>query len=278
MVVPDARTACAIRWCSPPRISPASRARSRSAARRRSRRSPTAPRRFPRSTRSAAPATPTSPRPSGACSAPSASTWSPASRRSSSSPTRRANPDWVAMDLFSQAEHDELAQAILRHARRGAARRGRGERAAADRGDAAARRSSRRRSRSRGALDQGARPRRGLRDRRTASRRSTWSSRSPIPAALLPKIRHAGAIFMGHHASEALGDYCAGPNHVLPTGRTARFSSPLGVYDFQKRSSVLARLGAAARSARARRGDARARRRTGRARAERAAIACRAMR
>jgi len=59
------------------------------------------------------------------------------------------------------------------------------------------------------------------------------------PALLLPKIRHAGAIFMGHHASEALGDYCAGPNHVLPTGRTARFSSPLGVYDFQKRSSVL---------------------------------------
>ena len=59
------------------------------------------------------------------------------------------------------------------------------------------------------------------------------------PEALLPQIRHAGAIFMGHHASEALGDYCAGPNHVLPTGRTARFSSPLGVYDFQKRSSVL---------------------------------------
>jgi histidinol dehydrogenase len=59
------------------------------------------------------------------------------------------------------------------------------------------------------------------------------------PDALLPKIRHAGAIFVGHYASEALGDYCAGPNHVLPTGRTARFSSPLGVYDFQKRSSVL---------------------------------------
>ena len=59
------------------------------------------------------------------------------------------------------------------------------------------------------------------------------------PAALVPKIRHAGAIFMGHHASEALGDYCAGPNHVLPTGRTARFSSPLGVYDFQKRTSLL---------------------------------------
>ena len=60
------------------------------------------------------------------------------------------------------------------------------------------------------------------------------------PEMLLPMIRHAGAIFLGHYSSEALGDYCAGPNHVLPTGRTARFSSPLGVYDFQKRSSVLA--------------------------------------
>jgi histidinol dehydrogenase len=57
--------------------------------------------------------------------------------------------------------------------------------------------------------------------------------------ALLPKIRHAGAIFLGRYTSEALGDYCAGPNHVLPTSRTARFSSPLGVYDFQKRSSVI---------------------------------------
>ena len=66
--------------------------------------------------------------------------------------------------------------------------------------------------------------------------------------ALLPKIRHAGAIFVGRYASEALGDYCAGPNHVLPTSRTARFSSPLGVYDFQKRSSVIriSREGAAA--------------------------------
>ena len=73
------------------------------------------------------------------------------------------------------------------------------------------------------------------------------------PQALLPKIRHAGAIFLGNYTSEALGDYCAGPNHVLPTSRTARFSSPLGVYDFQKRSSVIcvskggaARLGAIA--------------------------------
>jgi histidinol dehydrogenase len=59
------------------------------------------------------------------------------------------------------------------------------------------------------------------------------------PDALLPRIRHAGAIFLGRESSEALGDYCAGPNHVLPTSRTARFSSPLGVYDFQKRSSVI---------------------------------------
>jgi histidinol dehydrogenase len=59
------------------------------------------------------------------------------------------------------------------------------------------------------------------------------------PAPLVEKIRHAGAIFIGHYASESLGDYCAGPNHVLPTSRSARFSSPLGVYDFQKRSSLI---------------------------------------
>jgi histidinol dehydrogenase len=59
------------------------------------------------------------------------------------------------------------------------------------------------------------------------------------PARWLKKIRHAGAIFLGPYSSEALGDYCAGPNHVLPTSRTARFSSPLGVYDFQKRSSII---------------------------------------
>jgi histidinol dehydrogenase len=59
------------------------------------------------------------------------------------------------------------------------------------------------------------------------------------PEALLPGIRHAGAIFMGTHTTESLGDYCAGPSHVLPTATTARFSSPLGVYDFQKRSSII---------------------------------------
>jgi len=59
------------------------------------------------------------------------------------------------------------------------------------------------------------------------------------PQQWLPKIKHAGAIFLGRHTSESLGDYCAGPNHVLPTSGTARFSSPLGVYDFQKRSSLI---------------------------------------
>ena len=59
------------------------------------------------------------------------------------------------------------------------------------------------------------------------------------PRALLPRLRHAGAIFLGRWSSEAIGDYCAGPNHVLPTSGTARFSSPLGVYDFQKRSSLI---------------------------------------
>ena len=59
------------------------------------------------------------------------------------------------------------------------------------------------------------------------------------PEQLLPEIRHAGAIFMGPYTSESLGDYCAGPNHVLPTSRSSRFFSPLGVYDFQKRSSVI---------------------------------------
>jgi histidinol dehydrogenase len=68
------------------------------------------------------------------------------------------------------------------------------------------------------------------------------------PQRWLEKIRHAGAVFMGRYASEALGDYCAGPNHVLPTARTARFSSPLGVYDFQKRTSLISVSAAGAQS------------------------------
>ena len=158
-----------------------------------------------------------------------------------------ANADWVAMDLFAQAEHDELAQAILVTPDARLHRRGRGERAAADSRRCRGARSSRRRSPIAARSSRCATSMKRARSR-TASRPSIWSSRSPIPRALLPKIRHAGAIFMGHHASEALGDYCAGPNHVLPTGRTARFSSPLGVYDFQKRSSVLDVSVAAARA------------------------------
>jgi len=79
-------------------------------------------------------------------------------------------------------------------------------------------------------------------------RARTHGDRHGDPQALLPKIRHAGAIFVGHYSSESLGDYCAGPNHVLPTVRTARFSSPLGVYDFVKRSNLI-NVSAAGRSA-----------------------------
>jgi histidinol dehydrogenase len=149
-----------------------------------------------------------------------------------------ANADWVAMDLFAQAEHDENAQAILvtpdaafleavaLSAQRQIAGMGRREIIAAS-------------FARRGALIK-------VRDLDHACAIANRVAPEHLelavdnPGALLPKIRHAGAIFMGHASSEALGDYCAGPNHVLPTGRTARFSSPLGVYDFQKRSSVLA--------------------------------------
>jgi histidinol dehydrogenase len=148
-----------------------------------------------------------------------------------------ANPDWVAMDLFSQAEHDEIAQAILLTPDRGLA----------DRVAESMRRQlpSMPRARiiaaslaARGALIT-------VRDLAEACAIANRIAPEHLelavadPQALLPAIRHAGAIFLGHHASEALGDYCAGPNHVLPTSRTARFASPLGVYDFQKRSSVI---------------------------------------
>jgi histidinol dehydrogenase len=147
------------------------------------------------------------------------------------------DPDWIAMDLFSQAEHDELAQAILLAP----------DAAYLDRVAASIERALPGMPRrdviraslgGRGALIE-------VRDldeacelvNRIAPEHLELSVEQP--EALLPKIRHAGAVFMGRHASEALGDYCAGPNHVLPTSRTARFSSPLGVYDFQKRSSVI---------------------------------------
>lgn len=149
----------------------------------------------------------------------------------------KTDPDWIAMDLFSQAEHDEQAQSILlcpdadyleqveaamqkllptlsRNAIAGVS------------------------IRNRGALIK-------VRDLAQAVEVSNWIAPEHLelsvedPEALLPQIRHAGAIFMGRFTPEALGDYCAGPNHVLPTSGTARFSSPLGVYDFQKRSSVI---------------------------------------
>jgi histidinol dehydrogenase len=147
------------------------------------------------------------------------------------------DPDWIAMDLFSQAEHDEDAQAILvspdgafldRVAASIAAQLPGMERADIIRASLAAR----------GALIQ-------VRDLDEAVEVANHIAPEHLelsvaePQAMAARIRHAGAIFMGRYTAEALGDYCAGPNHVLPTSRTARFSSPLGVYDFQKRSSVI---------------------------------------
>jgi histidinol dehydrogenase len=156
-----------------------------------------------------------------------------------------ANPDWVAMDLFSQAEHDEVAQAILLTPDESLI-----ERVAA---------SMRRQlvGMPRRAIIEASLGARGalirVRDLEEACEIANRIAPEHLelavadPERLLAKIRHAGAIFIGHHASESLGDYCAGPSHVLPTARTARFSSPLGVYDFQKRSSVIGVSPAAAR-------------------------------
>jgi histidinol dehydrogenase len=148
-----------------------------------------------------------------------------------------ANPDWVAMDLFAQAEHDELAQSILLCPDAAFIERvvqsidkllptmPRRDTIAASLG-------------GRGALIQ-------VSDLDEACMIANRIAPEHLelavaqPRALVDKIRHAGAIFIGHYASESLGDYCAGPNHVLPTSRSARFSSPLGVYDFQKRTSLI---------------------------------------
>ena len=149
----------------------------------------------------------------------------------------KTNPDWIAMDLFSQAEHDELAQAILL-------------------------------SDDAEFLDKvvasmvklvETMPRKDIINTSITDRGALILTKSldeaieisnyiapehlelsvENPLEMSKKIKHAGAIFMGRDTCEALGDYCAGPNHVLPTSRTARFSSPLGVYDFQKRSSLI---------------------------------------
>ena len=149
----------------------------------------------------------------------------------------KTNPDWIAMDLFSQAEHDEDAQSILvcpdadfiaqvqasinklvetmpRKAIISTSLQGRGALILAQDMDEAVKVAN-----------------------YIAPEHLELSVENP--RELAKQIRHAGAIFMGRYTAEALGDYCAGPNHVLPTSRTARFSSPLGVYDFQKRSSLI---------------------------------------
>jgi histidinol dehydrogenase len=149
----------------------------------------------------------------------------------------QTDPDWIAMDLFSQAEHDELAQSILlcpdaAYLDRVAASI---ERLLADMPRKDVIRAA---LEGRGALIQ-------VRDLDEAIAIANQIAPEHLelsvedPQAWAAKIRHAGAIFMGRMTCEALGDYCAGPNHVLPTSRTARFSSPLGVYDFQKRSSLI---------------------------------------
>jgi histidinol dehydrogenase len=147
------------------------------------------------------------------------------------------DPDWIAMDLFSQAEHDEAAQAILLCPDQDFIDR---VAASIDRQLAAMPRREviRASLAKRGALIR-------VRDleeaceiaNRIAPEHLELSVRDP--ERWLDRIRHAGAIFLGRYSSEVLGDYCAGPNHVLPTSRTARFSSPLGVYDFQKRTSII---------------------------------------
>jgi histidinol dehydrogenase len=149
----------------------------------------------------------------------------------------QTNPDWVAMDLFSQAEHDELAQAIL------LSPDAKFIEAVAQSADRLLEQMPRREIiktalENRGALIHVA----DLEEACVISNRIAPEHLElsvEDPQALLPKLKHAGAIFMGRYTSESLGDYCAGPNHVLPTSGTARFSSPLGVYDFQKRSSLI---------------------------------------
>ena len=149
----------------------------------------------------------------------------------------QTHPDWIAMDLFSQAEHDELAQAILLSPDADFIA------AVAQSADRLLEKMPRRdiikaALENRGALVHVV----DLEEACVISNRIAPEHLElsvADPEAWLPKLKHAGAIFMGRYTSEALGDYCAGPNHVLPTSGTARFSSPLGVYDFQKRSSLI---------------------------------------
>ena len=154
------------------------------------------------------------------------------------------DPDWVAMDLFAQAEHDEDARAILISP----------DRAFLDRVQLSMNRLLPQMQRAAiierslsttGAFIHTPNLHRAI-DLVNRMAPEHLELSVADPHALLPLVRHAGAIFLGRYAAEALGDYCAGPNHVLPTATTARFSSPLGVYDFQKRSSL---IGCGARAA-----------------------------
>lgn len=149
----------------------------------------------------------------------------------------KTDPDWIAMDLFSQAEHDEDAQSILISPDADFLDQ---VKASIDKllPDMQREEIIRASLSGRAALVHVADMDEALEvTNRIAPEHLELSVEDP--QALLPQIRHAGAIFMGRHTSESLGDYCAGPNHVLPTSGTARFSSPLGVYDFQKRSSLI---------------------------------------
>ncbi len=149
----------------------------------------------------------------------------------------KTNPDWIAMDLFSQAEHDELAQSILLSPDAAFLD------AVADSMQNLVETMPRKEIINTSISDRGALIL--TKDLDEAIEISNYIAPEHLelsvenPLEMSKKIKHAGAIFMGRDTCEALGDYCAGPNHVLPTSRTARFSSPLGVYDFQKRSSLI---------------------------------------
>jgi len=149
----------------------------------------------------------------------------------------KTDPDWIAMDLFSQAEHDEDAQSILLSP----------DAQFIDRVQASI-------DRLAGSMERRAILTASLTKRGVLIDVGTMEQAVEVanyiapehlelsveqPQSIVSQFRHAGAIFMGRYTAEVLGDYCAGPNHVLPTSRTARFSSPLGVYDFQKRSSLI---------------------------------------
>lgn len=148
-----------------------------------------------------------------------------------------SDPGWIAMDLFSQAEHDEDAQSILISPDAGLLER---VAQAMDQRIVALPRAAIVRASigNRGALIHV----RSLDEAVDVANRIAPEHLELAvdqPRALLERVRHAGAVFLGRHTPEAFGDYCAGPNHVLPTSRAARFSNPLGVYEFQKRSSLI---------------------------------------